>query len=449
MLGIRRTACNLRDLPTHPESVLPALNRATSEAAAATLPAWVQEQRATGWAHYEKLDMPTARDDLWRYVDLDFDLADLSLVDAPGVPSAGDDLLARALGETAGEVHVVDGIAVSATGAGPATFTGMAEALRNDGPAIRQTYGTAIPADLDKFAAAHHAFSTDGAFLHVPQGVSVARPFYLDIQGVTAGTVSLPRVNVVVEGGSDASLVVHYRSPADAELVVVPQLEIVIADNARLKLTIIQNFGYRTTAIGQVRVLVGRDAAINMGEVGLGGTLGRLHLRVDLEGKGSSAKVMGAYFGEEDQILDYRYFMHHAGTNTNSEMFLKGAVEDEALSVFTGMIRIDEDAQKTEAFQTNRNLILSEGAAAQSVPESRDPRQRCAMRAWIHDGAARRRAAVLPDEPGPCPRPRRSPAGAGASSRRCCADSPNPASRLRHATGSTPSTCRAQEEGRV
>ena len=87
-----------------------------------------------------------------------------------------------------------------------------------------------------------------------------------------------------------------------------------------------------------------------------------------MQGTGSAANVVGAYFGEAEQTLDYRYFMRHSGTNTRSDMFLKGAVEDEARSVFTGMIRIEETGQKTEAFQTNRNLILSEGASAQSVP---------------------------------------------------------------------------------
>ncbi len=89
---------------------------------------------------------------------------------------------------------------------------------------------------------------------------------------------------------------------------------------------------------------------------------------VDLEGRGSSARVVGTYFGDGEQVMDYRYFMHHAGLDTSSDMFLKGAVEDRALSVFTGLIRIDEGAQRTDAYQTNRNLILSEGAAAQSVP---------------------------------------------------------------------------------
>jgi Fe-S cluster assembly protein SufD len=347
---------------------LPPLDRTTSKTAASPFPSWVAEQKAAGWAHYEKLDMPSPREELWRYVELGFDLADVTLPDEPGAPLGGDDVLGAALGETAGEAHVVDGTAVSVTESAHVTFTSLATSLAADSAALRAWYGSGISVDLDKFAAANHAFSTDGAFLHVPAGVTVSRPFYVDVQGVTPGTVSLPRVTVVLEKGADASLVINYRSPHDAELVVVPQIEAKIEDNARLKLTIVQNFGYATSAIAHARVLVGRDATLAMGEVGLGGDLGRLHLTVDLEGRGSSAKVMGAYFGEEDQTLDYRYFMHHAGTNTNSEMFLKGAVEDRALSVFTGMIRIDEEAQKTDAFQTNRNLILSDGAAAQSVP---------------------------------------------------------------------------------
>jgi Fe-S cluster assembly protein SufD len=113
---------------------------------------------------------------------------------------------------------------------------------------------------------------------------------------------------------------------------------------------------------------VDRDGSVHIGEAGLGGRLSRLQLTVDLVGNGTSANVVGAYFGDEAQILDYRYTMDHHGLNTGSDMFLKGAVQDDALSVFTGMIRIEEEAQKTNAFQTNRNLILSDGASAQSVP---------------------------------------------------------------------------------
>jgi Fe-S cluster assembly protein SufD len=89
---------------------------------------------------------------------------------------------------------------------------------------------------------------------------------------------------------------------------------------------------------------------------------------IDLEGTGSNGRVDGLYFGDGNQVLDYRAFMNHSAPNTTSDMFLTGAVEDEADSVFTGLIRIEKEAQKTNAFQTNRNLVLSEGAEAQSVP---------------------------------------------------------------------------------
>ena len=150
--------------------------------------------------------------------------------------------------------------------------------------------------------------------------------------------------------------------------MVVPQIEVYTGANASVKLTTIQNWGRGARAFAHQRLVAGADTALHFAEAGLGGSLSRLHLMVDLAGRGSRAEILGAYFGDRDQTLDYRYFMRHAAVSTSSDMFLKGAVEDEALSVFTGMIRIEEEAQKTDAFQTNRNLILSEGAAAQSVP---------------------------------------------------------------------------------
>ncbi|HEY5579351.1 MAG TPA: SufD family Fe-S cluster assembly protein, partial [Acidimicrobiia bacterium] len=99
-----------------------------------------------------------------------------------------------------------------------------------------------------------------------------------------------------------------------------------------------------------------------------GSALSRLHLTIDLEGPGSEVSVLGLYFGERDQVLDYRAFINHVGRSTTSDMLLKGAVADRARSVFTGLIKIWKNAIRARAFQTNRNLVLSEGAQAQSVP---------------------------------------------------------------------------------
>jgi Fe-S cluster assembly protein SufD len=335
--------------------------------AGAAEPDWVAARRAEAAERYGSLSMPTPREELWKYVDLGFAIDDFAAAEAPGAPlPMGDD--GPSLTEMAGRATVVDGFTTDAEADGPVTVASLATAVVDHAAVLRPVLGTGTPLAIDKFAAAHHAFMRDGVLVHVPERTDAGAPVLVDVQAVTEGTVSFPHLTVVLEPSSTVSLVVLYRSAPGTSALAVPHLEAWVGDNARLRLTVIQEWGYGTHAVAEARVVVGRDGSAALGEAGLGGRLSRLRLAVDLEGAGSSAQVLGAYFGEEQQVLDYRYTMHHAGTNTSSDMFLKGAVEDEALSVFTGMIRIDETAQRTDAFQTNRNLILSDGASAQSVP---------------------------------------------------------------------------------
>lgn len=346
------------------------LDQTALERATAGVPQWLAARRAAGYEHFDKLAMPTSQEEVWKYVDLEFDLADYELSDAPGDPLAGPDEVSDAMPTAAGVLQVIDGFVslVEPVGSDGVVFDSVLAAAMDHSELLETRYGAAIPADLDKFAAAAAAFSTDGVVVAIPAGKAVTDPFYIDVQATVPGTVSFSRVMIEVGVSAQASLVINYRSPHDARLVVVPEVEISVGQNANVDVTIVQNWGYETSALSHLNAIVARDARVQIAEAGLGGKLSRLHLSVDLEGRGSSAEILGAYFGERDQILDYRYFMRHIGTDTNSDMFLKGGVEDEALSVFTGMIRIEESAQKTNAFQTNRNLLLSDGAAAQSVP---------------------------------------------------------------------------------
>ncbi len=342
-------------------------DQAAAERASAGAPEWVAERRAQAYAAFEKLDMPTSREEVWRYLDLDFRLDEYGLAAEPGPSQEASPL--GGLADPAGTARVVDGFPVACEGGADGTvFTPLTRALVDHEDLVRGAYGQGVPMDLDVFSAAHHAFGADGVFLYVPAGVNASRPYVVDVQAVTAGVASFPRMTVVVEDNADASLVVNYRSADSVDALVVPQLEVSVRDNARCSISVVQEWGYQTTSIAQARLVAGRDAFPRLTEVGLGGRLSRLHLTVDLMGRGSSAEIIGAYFGEDSQTLDYRYFMNHVAPNTTSEMFLKGAVEDEALSVFTGMIRIEPEAQRTNAHQTNRNLILSDGASAQSVP---------------------------------------------------------------------------------
>jgi Fe-S cluster assembly protein SufD len=175
-------------------------------------------------------------------------------------------------------------------------------------------------------------------------------------------------VQVRVGADAEARVLVAYRSADGARLLMVPKIGLEIGDGGRLRFLSVQGIDHAASLVVHQRAVLGRDATSRIGEIGLGGHLGRLDLGVSLVGDGSSSEVVGLYFGEGDQTLDYRMVIDHQGRSTSSDVFLKGAVEDDAQSVFTGLLRIEKEAARTSTFETNRNLVLSENAKAHSVP---------------------------------------------------------------------------------
>ena len=306
---------------------------------------WMASRRLAAVERLDDLSMPSEREEIWRYLDLDFDPAFPTAPLTAGSVGSTDAVLEMWHGNT---VSVVDGFVVTE---GVPTIAEASDEI-------------ALVNDDHMFATAFTAYAPGAALL---TGDHLGKPLLVDVQN-TSDATTFPGVHIAVPRGTEATVIVRLRSTTDAPATVVPTVTADVSDNARLTLTIIQDWNYNTRSLGRAVIELGRDATLVLAEVGLGAKIGRLHLDVNFVGNGSTAKIYGAYFGEEDQTLDYRYFMNHIGMHTRSDMFLKGAVEDEALSVFTGMIRIEETGQKTEAFQTNRNLILSSGASAQSVP---------------------------------------------------------------------------------
>jgi Fe-S cluster assembly protein SufD len=347
---------------------LNSLDTSELERVLADQPGWLRDSRVRARAVFDKLSMPRSEEEMWRYVDLDFDLTDYSSAAGVLEDLSANDALAAALGEVAARVRVVDGMASVGPVSGDVIVASLRDLTADAEAVARRLVGSGVAEDTDIFAAAHGAFSPDAVIVHTPPRSVTRLPVFIDIAAAADHAVSFPHVIVDAGDSSQLSVIVGYRSPAALDAVVVPRLEITAGTNANVDVTVIQHWGAATRSIAHARAVAADDASVTLAEAGLGGSLSRLHLEVDLEGRGSNADVVGAYFGELRQILDYRYFMRHVGENTNSNMYLKGGVEDEALSVFTGMIRIEETAQRTNAFQTNRNLLLSDGAAAQSVP---------------------------------------------------------------------------------
>jgi Fe-S cluster assembly protein SufD len=344
------------------------LTEQTFDRVVAALPEWARPSAAAGYEAFTTLAMPDSRQEEWRYVEVEVDLDSLGLAEAPGAALTGGTALAAALGAVSGRAVNVDGHTVAVEAPDGVRLTSLAAALTADGEALRSVFRSGPGPRLDRFAAAHHAFASDGVFLHLRRGQHLPDPVLLEFQATQAGTLALPRLVVLAEDGAEAAVVLHYRSPDGVPLVAVPQVEVVAGQNAHLSLTVVQEWGDATRAFAHQTMTAARDGALVLAEAGLGGKSARLHLRLDLEGAGADARVLGTYFGHRSQTLDYRYYVSHRARHTTSNMYLKGAVGDNARSVFTGLIRIEPEGQDSDAMQTNRNLVLAEGAEAHSVP---------------------------------------------------------------------------------
>lgn len=330
------------------------------EKAAATSPQWLNEQRRSSFKRFEATDMPSEKLDNWRYVTTDFDLGELPIADGTVEPLLTDPLLD--VETAAGMALIVDGSARSVTTTEAVTFVPLTDAW--DGV---QGLIETPEVGADKLELGHSAFSRDGVFLRIPRGTSVAAPFLIEAQAVQADAVSYPQIVVILEDGAHAQVVVSYRSGDDGN-VMLPKVDISLGQGSTLGFTAVQTVGQDSVVAISQKIEIGRDATVHVGEVGLGGELGRLAIKVDLTGDGSSIKFSGISLGGGSQTLDYRFLVRHIGKNTSSDVYLKGAVDNAASSVFTGLLRIEEDALRTSAFETNRNLVLSKNAKAQSVP---------------------------------------------------------------------------------
>ncbi len=323
----------------------------------ASVPEWRATQMAAAFEVFESLEEPTGAEEDWRYVDYDLPFSSLSPAETPGERLAPGPFI-ESLEAISGHVLIVDGQVVEATSDG-ADVVRLADAPEHD---------NVVAVDHNKLAAAHTAFANDAVFIEVPDGKAIETPLVVEVQGVTEDVASFPHIGVSVGTQAEARVLVVYRSAGGKRLLMVPEVDIRVADGGNLRFVAVQNLDHAASNVVHQRVRVGRDATSRVGEVGLGGDLGRLDLAVNLEGDGASSEVVGLYFGEGSQTLDYRMVINHIGRSTTSDVFLKGALEDDAQSVFTGLLRIEKEAQKTSTFETNRNLVLSENAKAHSVP---------------------------------------------------------------------------------
>jgi Fe-S cluster assembly protein SufD len=228
--------------------------------------------------------------------------------------------------------------------------------------------GTLVGAD-DKFTAHNAARWEHGLLVRVPKGVELDAPLYVKITNAAEGGSLFWRLLVIAEEGSRFSLIEEYAS-ASPELSGYSNAvaELFVDQAAKLEYVSIQNLSKETWHFATHHAKVERDAELDWVAGGFGSKKGKVRIQNDLAGVGATSRVTGAYFSDGEQHLDYDTFQEHIAPNTTSDFAFKGALRDEATAVWRGMIRVEEDAQKTNAYQENRNLMLSDEAHADSIP---------------------------------------------------------------------------------
>ena len=229
--------------------------------------------------------------------------------------------------------------------------------------------GRIVDSGGDVFAALNESAWTGGAFVYVPRGVRVEAPVLLTAISDAAGGALHRRTLVVLDEGAEAEVWEQYLSGSpEAEALLNTVVEIVVGQNARLRFVSAQDMNERSWIFGSMRAEVARDGSLGWVVVGFGSGRGKVRTETLLAGEGAEAKVTGAYAPHGRQHVDFDTTQEHGAPNTTSDLAFRGILAQRSSAVWRGMIKVDPGAQRTDAFQECRNLLLSKRAHADAIP---------------------------------------------------------------------------------
>jgi Fe-S cluster assembly protein SufD len=311
-------------------------------------PGWLAERRLEAWDLFEKLDLPDPKSEEWRYTDVrgfDFDR-----FEAPqprsSAPEVSADLAARGV------------IAVDFT---------VAASRYSD--LLRSHFFTDVPVDEHKFTALHGALHSDGVLFYVPAGVEVEVPLQV-MRRVDEGGSTFPHTTVVVEENAMLTLVDVFSSEGvDKPSLCSSVVEVEARRGATVNYISLQQWGRNVSHFQTQRFTGYRDSTVRSLAVNLGSGFARTQVESVLKGEGSFSEMLGLYFADSDQHFAQRTLQSHNAQHATSDLLYKGALKERSRSEYSGLIKVMKDAQGTDAYQANRNLVLSEDALARSIPQ--------------------------------------------------------------------------------
>jgi Fe-S cluster assembly protein SufD len=315
--------------------------------------------RTEARAAYEALPVPDTTEEHWRFTDLQgFDPDAFGHVGGQSPDVSAPSMLE--LDVAAEAVVTENGIEITRAPA-EIRFEPLDES--------HDRLGSLVGWEEDKFAAHNAAAWQHGLLVHVPAGIELERPLFVRVVNAVDGGSLFWRLLIVAEEGSRFSLVEEYSSlSADQTGYFNGVAELFVEQGAKLEYVSLQNLSRETWHFASHHARVERDAELDWVSGGFGSKRGKVRIQNDLAGPGATSRVTGAYFADGEQHLDYDTFQEHIAPDTESDFAFKGALRDTATAVWRGMIRVERDAQKTNAYQECRNLMLSPTTHAVPIP---------------------------------------------------------------------------------
>jgi Fe-S cluster assembly protein SufD len=356
-----------------PEKYLEIFDQFNNRAAAQ--PRWLQSLRQEAFARFSETGFPTTHDEDWRFTNVaavantPFELAGLETI-------SREQLKAFGASQFACQLVFVNGLfsqELSTMALLPkgVTVGSLAAQVKNDFASVEQHLGKYLNTQRDAFAALNSSLIEDGVYVHVPRGVVVETPIYILYVTVPSSTPTMnhPRNLIVAEESSNVTVVEDYVSLGEGITFSNAATELVASDNANVSHYMIVREGEQAYNFSTLRIQQGRHANVATHSLLLSGALVRNNVHPVLAGEGSECLINGLFMANGRQHMDNYMLVEHASPHCDSRQFYNGILNGQSHGVFHGRIIVHKDAQKTDAKQTNRNLLLSDDAQIDTKPQ--------------------------------------------------------------------------------
>jgi Fe-S cluster assembly protein SufD len=311
-------------------------------------PGWLAERRLEAFDLFEKIDLPDPKGEQWRYTDVRrFDFSDF---DAP-VPSQSAPEVTSDLADKG--VIIAD----------------YQTAATDHTELLKEHFFTDVPVDEHKFTALHGAFLSDGIIAYIPGGLEIEVPYEV-FRDVAGGGSTFPHTTIVVGDNAKVTFVDRFRSEShERPSLCSSVVEVTAGRGATVNYISLQEWGRNVHHFQTQRFTGYRDSTVRSLAVQLGSKFARAQVESVLTGEGSFSEMLGLYFADSDQHFAQRTLQEHAVPSTTSDLLYKGALKEVSRSEYSGLIKVAKGAQGTDAYQANRNIVLSEQAVARSIPQ--------------------------------------------------------------------------------